>query len=125
MTDEQKLSPEMKATWLAALRSGRYQQGVGLLKDGRTSQMCCLGVLCDLIRPDGWSREGDAWRWRESDLDAGHTQYLPLKLRVRLGFEEPSESASVEGQLACRNDGVCGHPKHSFAEIADWIEVNL
>ena len=33
-------------TWVAALRSGKYEQGQNVLCDG--SRFCCLGVLADL-----------------------------------------------------------------------------
>lgn len=39
------MNAEIKAEWVADLRSGRYQQGRGALnRDGR---FCCLGVLCE------------------------------------------------------------------------------
>lgn len=46
--------------WAAALRSGKYQQGVGGLKSG--DAYCCLGVLCDLYAKEkkvrGFSKRG-------------------------------------------------------------------
>lgn len=41
------MNPEVKAKWVAALRSGKYDQGRGQLRspDG---YFCCLGVLCEL-----------------------------------------------------------------------------
>jgi hypothetical protein len=39
-----KLKPEVKARWLAALRSGEYLRGTGTLYNGCDSY-CCLGVL--------------------------------------------------------------------------------
>jgi hypothetical protein len=40
------MNPEIKAQWVADLRSGEFKQGVGTLKsfDGR---FCCLGVLME------------------------------------------------------------------------------
>jgi len=39
--------------WIRALRSGKYVQGTGALH--RTSNtFCCLGVACDLERPEAW-----------------------------------------------------------------------
>lgn len=40
------MNPEVKAKWLAALRSGEYEQTEGRLHD--KVGYCCLGVLCDL-----------------------------------------------------------------------------
>ena len=42
------MDQQIKAKWVAALRSGEYEQGVQLLRQG--DQFCCLGVLCDLHR---------------------------------------------------------------------------
>jgi hypothetical protein len=40
------MKPEIKEQWVAALRSGEYQQGSGKLN--KDSMFCCLGVLCDI-----------------------------------------------------------------------------
>lgn len=45
------MKPAIKRRWVDALRSGKYEQGRGLLcHDGR---FCCLGVLCELAAEDG------------------------------------------------------------------------
>jgi hypothetical protein len=46
-----EMRPEIRARWVAALRSGDYEQGAGYLRTD--SQWCCLGVLCDLAERDG------------------------------------------------------------------------
>ena len=43
MTEEQIANVNK---WVAALRSGKYQQGVGSLN--RNEKYCCLGVLADI-----------------------------------------------------------------------------
>lgn len=59
-----KLDPEVKAAWLAALRSGEYRQGRNRLLTVEDRSFCCLGVLCDLWvkqNPDAapkWSEKG-------------------------------------------------------------------
>jgi len=46
------MKPEIKAQWVAALRSGEYKQYRGVLTrtddKGKPVAHCCLGVLCDL-----------------------------------------------------------------------------
>lgn len=37
--------------WVAALRSGNYQQGQRVLRD-ENNGYCCLGVLCDLVKDE-------------------------------------------------------------------------
>jgi len=46
-----KMNPEVKALWLDALRSGEYEQGVGILNE--SGRFCCLGVLCDVAVKQG------------------------------------------------------------------------
>ena len=41
------MKPEIQAEWVAALRSGEYKQGTGVLRS-EANEFCCLGVLCDL-----------------------------------------------------------------------------
>jgi hypothetical protein len=46
------MDTEIKATWRADLRSGRYEQGREALcrivtDDGEGKEYCCLGVLCE------------------------------------------------------------------------------
>ena len=40
------MNKDIKTLWVAALRSGDYEQAQGVLK--RDGGFCCLGVLCDL-----------------------------------------------------------------------------
>lgn len=50
------MKPEIKEKWLAALRSGKYEQGNHQLRDGNA--FCCLGVLADI-----YSKEtGAEWK---------------------------------------------------------------
>jgi len=62
------MKPEIKAAWVAALRSGEYEQGDGnLQKEGK---FCCLGVLCEIavkqfdldidVRAEGLYSEDDS-----------------------------------------------------------------
>lgn len=63
---------KIKREWIEALRSGKYEQGKGSLRDG--DKFCCLGVLCDIAIKHGvtdWKRASFA---RESNLPS--TQVL-------------------------------------------------
>jgi hypothetical protein len=105
------LDPELKVKWLVALRSGDFEQGKGRLhEDGH---YCCFGVLARV---------------------AGHT-IEELGSYPCLAFVDSALARSIEGsnyggrgvqcQLECMNDGVSGHRKHTFSEIADYVEANL
>jgi hypothetical protein len=63
-----KLNPDVKKAWLAALRSGEYQQGKGVLRS-ENDRFCCLGVLCDL-----------AARARLVTFDADNVAYVSVAL---------------------------------------------
>lgn len=42
-----RIDPETKAEWVAALRSGKYEQGKYTLRTP-DNKFCCLGVYCDM-----------------------------------------------------------------------------
>jgi hypothetical protein len=51
---ERKMNAQVKAEWVAALRSGKYQQGKGALKRKKRNGVihhCCLGVLLEVLGP--------------------------------------------------------------------------
>ena len=95
------MTPEFKAKWVAALRSGKYEQCRGDLRRG--DKFCCLGVACDLIDKDGWEKEvgsfGMGWNGYES-------ADLPFIL-------------SDESRILVELNDTAGL---SFEEIADYIE---
>lgn len=101
--------PEIKAKWIAALRSGKYQQTKGVLKDH--GGFCCLGVLCVI--------QGVA-------LDAA---YNDLETTVLHSRHAAGLSLSAMENLALLNDGGLFYDRpvkpHSFDEIADFIEKML
>lgn len=99
------MDANLKAKWIAALRSGEYQQGAGLLFNEDERAYCCLGVLCAVsglaINADDDCVVGDEGR------DDGC--YFTIEAMV--GDYKP---------LARLNDS-----GKSFAEIADYIEANI
>ena len=121
---------EIAERWVAALRSGEYEQSAGFLqtKEG----YCCLGVLCDLHMRDTGDGEWlppefavGQWRLRYRDdrgVDGEHTPPLGVQewadmedtpkvfFRHRLGTE-------MRDALANLNDG-----GYTFAQLADLIE---
>lgn len=100
------MEKELKAKWVAALRSGTIEQADGLLCDP-AGKMCCLGVLREIIEPGA--------RYEDEKT---------------IRFEERHEAGLDSGQrihLADMNDGhgpFIGN-RQTFAQIADYIEANL
>lgn len=81
MSRQSTLPEDLKAKWVAALRSGEYAQGLYNLRrpgtDGTADTYCCLGVLCELT-PQLVAR---------GELDAGRYIYAPT--------DEPSETVTA------------------------------
>lgn len=100
------LNPEFKAKWLEALRSGKYKQGLNLLRKG--DEFCCMGVACDLIDPSGWKKTPGHFKWRD----------VP-------SFIMPIKALNIASK-ACRNlANLNDIEEASFTKIADYIEENL
>jgi hypothetical protein len=112
------MDSETKSHWVAALRSGDYKQGTKVLRTVADSY-CCLGVLCNLVDPNGWERSGveivnhDSYAFRYK----GKRVYgaLPVDLQG-----EKHISPWVNIHLIHMNDS-----GSTFDQIADWIEENL
>lgn len=98
------MNPELKAKWVAALRSGQYKQTCEFLRDSKG--YCCLGVLAEINNPDVWC---------SADVSKNEDGYLFTEMfnaRERLGLPH-----GLLGQLAQMND-----TGKSFGTIADYIE---
>lgn len=123
-----KMNPEVKAKWLAALRSGEYEQGQYRLKrefeDGE-SRYCCLGVLCDLYLKE------TGGKWHPAPITADlygiafsideETQFLPPAVIKWAGLVS-MEQLLIDGtSLTHLNDS----ENVSFEGIAALIEENL
>lgn len=115
MTTQAQL--EARKEWVAALRSGDYEQGRRYLnKDG---QLCCLGVACEIA--PGVEKT-------ESEFSPHHYRYdgdgslLPHSVSRRLGLpecpylEDPDFGVISLTQL---NDDM----STTFEQIADLIEA--
>lgn len=114
------MKAELKQAWVAALRSGKYEQGRHQLRTG--NRYCCLGVLCDVLGLE-WSA-GDDEEWG-MEMPCGSVEWavLPAHLRLEHGLSDSAMSALVD-----LNDGTyCGEstPPQPFSVIADYIENNL
>jgi hypothetical protein len=119
----EKLSPELKEQWLAALRSGRYKQAESVLHKNSEDQYhhcCCLGVLEHICGTPISELTGVGM---PGDLDFPKS---PIQFHVSEEDDLISED-DIVNILVNMNDGNVhkGIKKHSFEEIADYIESNL
>lgn len=125
-----KMNPEIKSKWVAALRSGEYQQTEERLCDGEGG-FCCLGVLSDLhMKATGngeWSE--DYFRHPGYRADGIFKEDVPPRAVLDwagMGSENPmmklvdAEGEEYRDTIAELNDS-----GRTFAEIADLIEAQL
>jgi hypothetical protein len=108
------LVPDVKARWIAALKSGQFLQSVGQLKykDG----YCCLGVLCEVYREEHAETQFSPTGMFFGDAtDDTRGMYLPGFILDWSGI-----TATNERDLVTMND-----TGSSFLFIARWIEDRL
>lgn len=116
------MTKTIKDKWLAALRSGEYQQTRGGLRDN--VGYCCLGVLCDLHAKEAgkdWIAPVYGRYYKYGEQEA----YLPYTVMEWAGFNcmvscNPQIQHGKDTSLSSLNDR--GIP---FTEIADVIEKQL
>jgi hypothetical protein len=113
-----KMNPEIKAMWVAALRSGDYKQGRELLKEG--NQYCCLGVLCDLFKKEAKKK----YSFMDLSADDSETPGPEVCIWAALPSDDPTVQIGRRRRLSRHNDG-SGTKARTFAEIADAIEAQL
>lgn len=124
------MNPEIKAQWVADLRSGEFEQGTELLN--MEGKFCCLGVLCDQAVKAGVIRQSE--RYGRVTYDGTDT-ILPTSVRKWAGLPDGNTHDDANNPevivdnhaigLAELNDGADGYERHTFAEIADLIEEQL
>ena len=123
-----KLPAQFKADWLAALRSGEIEQGVGALCDG-DRRMCCIGVACLIAGNEFLESKGDDTDEECFLSNSGH-EGIPsgndLPPEVMAVFRQKHddfyhEEESVLDILVAMND----RQFMSFNEISNWIEERL
>jgi hypothetical protein len=101
---KKKMNDNAKA-WLAALRSGEFEQGNNFLKSG--VRYCCLGVACELAE-----RAGVGHAWPGSSPHDLRTSFVPPNVQQWLGIHHEHTFASMNDQ------------GKSFSEIADYAEAH-
>lgn len=114
------MNPEIKTQWVAALRSGEYEQGRGVLHHVPTNTFCCLGVLCDLAAKAGVV---EADHGPDLTVYDGHTAVLPESVYRWAGLDMDHPSVKLVDGL----DGLAAHNDNGvlFPELADAIEGQL
>jgi hypothetical protein len=107
------MKTEVKTQVVAALRSGKYPQDLTFYCSLRTLDdcYCVMGVVADIVDPDGWERPADRGCYVHRDRTAD----LRDDVRDAAGLTDASMWS-----LITLNDR-----KTSFSDLADHIEKNL
>lgn len=114
----EKLPKEFKDKWIAALRSGEYEQGAMALCYPDKKSYCCLGVAYNVFMG-----------YDPYDTTSGYIDGKTREQAIEQGFPEiltgTGSKNVIVNHLAKMNDGVGLEGSKSFSEIADYIEANL
>lgn len=128
------MKKEVRAKWVAALRSGEYKQAIGYLKT--ESGFCCLGVLCDLAEKEGIAKSSvqtvnkeERYQRQVFVYDEKACKNLPLSVMDWAGLERSSPHVLIGAtvhSLESLNDS--GSKFEYIAEIIEcqkdsWIGV--
>ncbi len=105
----------VKDKWVAALRSGNYEQASGVLYDGKG--YCCLGVLCDVM---GLKPEQHDTNFSSEYTFGDESGVLPPAVMEKAGIRF-ANGGYAYARKALSHDNDRGK---SFNEIADIIEAN-
>jgi len=129
-----KLRESVKTKWIQALRSGKYKQGTGRLRDVDKDIFCCLGVLYDIVGRGrsctSWKKDGETAGKSYASLWGGDVPkaiYACLQQPVTLihldewGRRVIDRATFPQAVLAQLNDTQYWR----FEKIATWIEKNL
>lgn len=120
------MTPEMKALWLKALRSGEYTKTDHQLIKGKPADknMCCLAVLADINKArwminKGWSPDiSYGLKDLEISPDYINTGDLPVTYQNKYGLPN-----SAHNDLTDINDST--HQWDDKNGVIEYIERNL
>lgn len=102
------MNVELKNKWVVALRSGAYKQGKNVLRNN-LNEFCCLGVLCDIVNPDGW---------QDGKFEGCSLFTIPEQIREKYNMDFLTRDRTW--YLQSENDS----GEMNFEKIANLIEAN-
>lgn len=126
------MKKEVAKKWIKALRSGKYKQGQGTLKQYNTRgqvQHCCLGVLCELYNETMKKNHKKILKEKKCDTYASthstkfgtKTDILPAQVKQWAGMKSAEgfwiTNTGIKDSLIDWNDS-----GKKFTSIANTIE---
>lgn len=116
------MNKRVKRAWIKALRSGKYKQGRGALRNWDNTY-CCLGVLCDLyarrrLTPPNqkWRLVGGRYRWAIASAEG----VLPVCVKNWAGLSDTDPALNGREASSWNDNEHAG-----FERIATLIEKHL
>lgn len=120
------MKANIKKRWIKALRSGKYKQGKGRLRNEK-DEFCCLGVFCDITKDETggkWGKKGYFGKQGTRGDDCGLPPFVTRFLGMDLnGYTFPkyyTAKGRKERSLIGLNDSGA-----SFKQIANIIDKNF
>lgn len=110
------MNQEIKAKWVAALRSGEYAQSTGSLRG--PEGFCCLGVLCEI------SKQETGFGIPENLKENCYDENIGVTVRKWAGLSKDyGDTVCINGVM----DMLTEHNDNgkTFDQIADAIEAQL
>jgi len=114
---KEKLPKEFKEKWVAALRSGDYEQGAGYLYESSSDTYCCIGVCCSIVGMKKWTI--NQVPLIDSDLKTKTKSRIPSMLHGVCDDGNPEYNPIVEKLAGFNDEG------KSFNWIASYIQRYL
>jgi len=122
------MQKDMRDTWTAALRSGKYKQSRGFLKSDKGH--CCLGVLLETIPDTEWHSSrtnlcGDViFTAQVGNICTGDVSLNDsLIAALEMPFKEMSDLINMNDAGVYDENGKWTGHSYNFNEIADHIEA--
>jgi hypothetical protein len=112
------MKTKIKELWIEALRSGKYQQGEGLLKT-QDGKYCCLGVLCDIYAKTQKKKGFQKGKFQYYFQDKGNAALLPENVMKWSGIDSKFGNYKNNNLTTDNDNG------KSFVQIAKIIEENF
>lgn len=118
------MNKDIKSQWVDALRSGKYTQGRGALRD-KNDHFCCLGVLSELAAEAGVVEASqiskrNGWNYIDVTGPATYSYTQIIGAVAQWAGMDEVERVFCNQTLASDNDSGM-----SFDDIADKIEQEL
>ena len=114
-----KLSKELKDEWIEALRSDKYPQTKGSLRNSKGYD--CMGVFCEIHPKISWEERQTYMLYPYKAIFQSKSGRMTAVCTIPGAANIFGEGARyIMNKLADMND-----QGYTFDEIADWIENNV